>query len=66
MMPFQRAARRVQIALMRLSAIDRTRRMDATAMVMSDHGFRAEYRGYAVNKWLREQDCSHSSADAAR
>ncbi len=28
---------------------------DATAMVMSDHGFRAEYRGYAVNKWLREQ-----------
>ena len=28
---------------------------DTTVYVMSDHGFRAEYRRFAINKWLREQ-----------
>ena len=28
---------------------------DTTVFIMSDHGFRAEYRGFAVNKWLRER-----------
>ena len=27
--------------------------------MLSDHGFRAEYRGFAVNKWLREQGLLH-------
>lgn len=27
---------------------------DTTVFVMSDHGFRAEYRRFAVNKWLRD------------
>ncbi|MEW5985997.1 MAG: alkaline phosphatase family protein [Chloroflexota bacterium] len=28
---------------------------DTTVFIMSDHGFRAEYKRYSVNKWLREQ-----------
>jgi predicted AlkP superfamily phosphohydrolase/phosphomutase len=28
---------------------------DTIVMVMSDHGFRAEYKRFAVNKWLRER-----------
>jgi predicted AlkP superfamily phosphohydrolase/phosphomutase len=28
---------------------------DTTVFVMSDHGFRAEYKRFSVNKWLREQ-----------
>lgn len=28
---------------------------DTTVFILSDHGFRAEYRGFAVNKWLREK-----------
>jgi predicted AlkP superfamily phosphohydrolase/phosphomutase len=28
---------------------------DTTVFLMSDHGFRAEYRCFAVNKWLRDR-----------
>ena len=28
---------------------------ETTVFVMSDHGFRAEYKRFAVNKWLREK-----------
>ena len=28
---------------------------DTTIFIMSDHGFRAEYKRFAVNRWLREQ-----------
>lgn len=28
---------------------------DTTVFVMSDHGFRAEYKRFSVNKWLRER-----------
>ncbi|NIR03257.1 MAG: hypothetical protein GTN78_24160, partial [Gemmatimonadales bacterium] len=29
---------------------------DTTVFLMSDHGFRAEYRCFAVNKWLRDRE----------
>jgi predicted AlkP superfamily phosphohydrolase/phosphomutase len=35
---------------------------DTTVFIMSDHGFRAEYKRFAVNKWLRQQGLLHLKA----